>query len=668
MRKQKISHALRMLVLLSFLMLIIGCGRGSSVDSSFSEPTATAVPTEQLVPTIVPVLTEEPVPTATSVPTEAPLPTDTPVPTVTPVPTNTPAPTEAPLPTATPLPTEAPLPTDTPAPTSTPVPTDTPAPTSTPVPTASPIPTETPVADFYRIEGTDIVDADGQPVLLKGIAMGNMVWNATEPPTNDHSEESFRELAELGFNSVRFYLSYHFFEDDKTPYEYKESGFAWLDQNIVWAKKYGLRLILNMHAPQGGYQSQGEGSALWQNPENQKRLIALWTEIAKRYADEEAIIGYGLINEPVVPLLSDMTATVAQCSSLMQRITDGIRVYDKNHIIFAERICWVQDTTTGESVGSVSTEEMLYLLKDDNTVYEFHNYAPHSFTHQNMDWANTEGVLADYPSKELMKKDVISYWTGCNWSEAKEELGGGWKRFESGYAVRSDNANVGYIALVAVRTGAGGTVLFDDIVVEAYKDGKFEGVVAELDFNNEKVKDSFYFWAEDGNGKYFYSADGYNGSRCVAISDTTADANISGYHFPLEEGYEYKIVGKVKRYSTASDCTACPRIDYALFGTISYCDDTYLESELLPYLEFAEKNQVPIYLGEFGVCIPAWEQSKGAGQWVIDMITLCNKYQIHFNYHSYHDYWFGLHRMPTDSGDTVKNLELAAIFKKMLNE
>ena len=43
----------------------------------------------------------------------------------------------------------------------------------------------------------------------------------------------------MGFNSVRFYLNYGLFEDDSKPYEYKESGFEWIDRNVEWAKENG---------------------------------------------------------------------------------------------------------------------------------------------------------------------------------------------------------------------------------------------------------------------------------------------------------------------------------------------------------------------------------------------------------------------------------------------
>ena len=99
---------------------------------------------------------------------------------------------------------------------------------------------------------------------------------------------------------------------------------------------------------------------------------------------------------------------------------------------------------------------------------------------------------------------------------------------------------------------------------------------------------------------------------------------------------------------------------------ISYLDFDYLESELMPYIEFGQKNQVPLYLGEFGVCIPAWKSKAGATTWVTDMLTLCQQYNLHFNYHAYHDYWFGLYRLPMNDPYSKRNEELAEIFKELL--
>ena len=80
---------------------------------------------------------------------------------------------------------------------------------------------------FITADGRILKDENGRQYIIKGMAFGNKVWdNPAEPPVNKHhTEESYEELADLGFNSVRFYLNYSLFENDASPYEYKESGF-----------------------------------------------------------------------------------------------------------------------------------------------------------------------------------------------------------------------------------------------------------------------------------------------------------------------------------------------------------------------------------------------------------------------------------------------------------
>jgi len=62
------------------------------------------------------------------------------------------------------------------------------------------------------------------------------------------TESDYQKIKSLGFNSVRFCLSYEFFQDSR--------GFALIDQNIALAKKYGISLILDMHVPNGGMQER----------------------------------------------------------------------------------------------------------------------------------------------------------------------------------------------------------------------------------------------------------------------------------------------------------------------------------------------------------------------------------------------------------------------------
>ncbi|NLW08376.1 MAG: cellulase family glycosylhydrolase, partial [Firmicutes bacterium] len=129
---------------------------------------------------------------------------------------------------------------------------------------------------YIRAKGKQfVVGEDDTPIRLEGVCFGNEVWgNPLLPPTKHHNERDFLRVKEMKMNVIRFYLNYGLFEDDEEPYQYVEYGWEWLDKNVEWAKKHGIYLIFNMHVPQGGFQSHGEGMALWDDPEIQNRLVA----------------------------------------------------------------------------------------------------------------------------------------------------------------------------------------------------------------------------------------------------------------------------------------------------------------------------------------------------------------------------------------------------------
>lgn len=227
---------------------------------------------------------------------------------------------------------------------------------------------------FMTAKGTQIVNEDGDPIFFRGISFGNRVWVNDRIPELHHSEVDFKRVRKLGMNLVRFYMNYQTFENDQQPYVYLEDGWQWLDQNIAWARKHGVYLILNMHVPQGGFQSQGEGTALWKSVEMQNRLSALWQAIAKRYKDEPVVFGFDLLNEPGVPRHKN------QWQELAQRLVVDIRKIDTRHPIIVERVNsinrkWLND------------KEMNFVkVKGDNIIYTFHSYDPYEFTHQGAPW------------------------------------------------------------------------------------------------------------------------------------------------------------------------------------------------------------------------------------------------------------------------------------------
>ncbi len=193
---------------------------------------------------------------------------------------------------------------------------------------------------FYGTADGQITDPSGEPVVLRGVGLGG--WLVPEgymlhisapdggSPTSirrqivdligeDGADTFFRlyrenyveekdiaQIAAWGYDHVRLPFHYKDVWDPDTE-TIREEGFALFDTFLEWCRTYGLEVILDMHAAPGaqnaGNISDSDGTArLWTEPDPyQDWTVEIWTAIAERYADETLIIGYDLLNEPVLP-------------------------------------------------------------------------------------------------------------------------------------------------------------------------------------------------------------------------------------------------------------------------------------------------------------------------------------------------------------------------------
>ncbi len=186
-------------------------------------------------------------------------------------------------------------------------------------------------AQFAHTDHKQIVDAAGKPLLLRAINLGNWLvpegymWlfqGGPQSPSEIHALvlellgpegsaafwQKYREnyvtredialLHRAGFNAIRVPLHYSLFDSDDSE------GFKLLDQLIVWSRAEGLYVVLDLHAAPGGQTGTNiDDSAgypwLYQSPQEQERLIAVWRRLATHYRDEPAVLGYDLLNEPI---------------------------------------------------------------------------------------------------------------------------------------------------------------------------------------------------------------------------------------------------------------------------------------------------------------------------------------------------------------------------------
>jgi endoglucanase len=256
---------------------------------------------------------------------------------------------------------------------------------------------------YLKAKGKQIVNGKGENVLLRGIGLGG--WMLQEPYmlqlsevavaqydikakitdligkdncdkfysdwlNNMITEKDIDSLKAWGFNSIRLPMHYNLFtlpieqESVKGQETWLKTGFDLTDKLLAWCRKNKIYLILDLHAAPGG---QGNDKPiadvdttkpkLWENDYNQLKTIALWKKLAARYANEEWIGGYDLINETNFKMDGNESLR-----KLFLELTKAIRTVDQNHIIFIEGNQFANDYTA------------LTPPWDKNMAYSFHKY------------------------------------------------------------------------------------------------------------------------------------------------------------------------------------------------------------------------------------------------------------------------------------------------------
>jgi hypothetical protein len=180
------------------------------------------------------------------------------------------------------------------------------------------------------------------------------------------TKQDFQRIALLGANVIRVPFNYRLLE--KSPYVYSRKGFSYLDKVFSWAKCYGLGVILDLHAAPGAqnydWHADSSGRALlWEKPAFQNRTYALWEKIADRFKDQEALVGYDVLNEPVLG-----SKSIQILKRFYQKVIKSIRAVDKKSIIFLEGDNWAQDI------------DFLTSLIQENIAISIHTYQPIDYT------------------------------------------------------------------------------------------------------------------------------------------------------------------------------------------------------------------------------------------------------------------------------------------------
>jgi aryl-phospho-beta-D-glucosidase BglC (GH1 family) len=289
------------------------------------------------------------------------------------------------------------------------------------VATATPYPDYHPDNPMVHQVGRTIVGVDGKPLRLRGVNLGGwLLWEGWDfskgfdltensidksladlvgQPAVDQfreqmyanfiTEADFQAIAEAGFNSVRLPINYRILEDDNNPYVYKDSGWKLIDQALAWGEKYGVYVILDLHAVPGGQSGLPPSNTnltealLWSSQDDQARTIALWKAIASRYKDRRIVAGYDLLNEPQLANGNKLVA-------FYQKLIPAIREEDPYHLIILEGTAFSGDFTMFS--GPLSQNQM----------YGFHMY----------NWLIDDRQIVLDKIKRISQAQGVPIWAG----------------------------------------------------------------------------------------------------------------------------------------------------------------------------------------------------------------------------------------------------------------
>jgi hypothetical protein len=248
-------------------------------------------------------------------------------------------------------------------------------------------------AQFARTDHKQIVDAAGKPLLLRATNLGNwlvpegymwlfeggpqspseiraLVMELLGPEGSAAFWQKYREnyvshddialLHRVGFNAIRVPLHYSLFESDEAE------GFKLLDRLIDWSRAEGIYVVLDLHAAPGGQTGANiDDSAgypwLYQSPQEQEHLTAIWRRLAAHYRDEPTVLGYDLLNEPI-PHFPKLAPLNSELEPLYKKLSNEIRKVDGHHILFLGGAQWD---------GNFSVFGKPF---DANVAYTFHKY------------------------------------------------------------------------------------------------------------------------------------------------------------------------------------------------------------------------------------------------------------------------------------------------------
>ncbi|KAK0576427.1 hypothetical protein LWI29_017304 [Acer saccharum] len=123
-------------------------------------------------------------------------------------------------------------------------------------------------------------------------------------------EDDFKFIAGNGLDAVRIPVGWWIASDPTPPQPYVGGSLQALDNAFTWAEKYGVKIVIDLHAAPGSqngfeHSSSRDGSQEWgTTDDNIQKTVDVIEFLAARYAKRQSLYAIELINEPLSPGVS----------------------------------------------------------------------------------------------------------------------------------------------------------------------------------------------------------------------------------------------------------------------------------------------------------------------------------------------------------------------------
>jgi endoglucanase len=196
----------------------------------------------------------------------------------------------------------------------------------------------------------------------RGVNVGNAFdWLSDHGDRLRIEGRHFDVIAAAGFDTVRLPVRWSGHAATTPPFTIDGEFFDAVDETVDRALARGLEVVVDLH----------HYDELCADPAGHAdRFVALWSQIAERWADRPPTVHFELLNEPRLPM------TAGEWNRLLVAALGVVRRSNPDRVVVAGPA----------AMNVIDALADLDLPDDDRLIVTIHYYEPFAFTHQGAPW------------------------------------------------------------------------------------------------------------------------------------------------------------------------------------------------------------------------------------------------------------------------------------------